>query len=435
MYALFTAIPLVGHINPLLRQAEALQRRGHQVAFAGAAEVRAHVASEAPSVRFIDLGPLGPIAGELRRAQELASMDPSFVRGAARIVDSLWQVWPGMYDGLRTAMAAEPPDVVVADLFSSAGLSAADAAGVPCVVNNPDLLGAISPKILPPADHLPMLFSGLSPTQLSVWSRLAAPVLRRAAVAYASATVGRRLNALRASRGLPPVDVHELLRDRQVLVDGAFGIEYQRPLPPNVEMVGAMLPERTPALPPDLAEWLANGPPVVYVSLGTLAVAPDAQLLKMAEAFAGSSTFRTLWILRPDQASRLPSPPPAGLRVLDWGPAPTAVLSHPGVKVFVSHCGINSVYESIHAGTPIVGIPMFADQRDMAVRVADAGIGVWLNKQLFTATALHAAILRVLDDPSFARAIPQAQEALASAGGARRAADLIERAARARAAA
>jgi MGT family glycosyltransferase len=435
MYALFTAIPLVGHINPLLRQAEALQRRGHQVAFAGASEVRAHVLSEAPAVRFIDLGPLGPIARELREAQERASMDPSFVRGTQRIVDSLWRVWPGMYDGLRAAMAAEPPDVVVADLFSSAGLSAAEAAGVPCVVNNPDLLGAISPKILPPADHLPMLFSGLSPRQLTVWHRLAAPLVRRAAAAYTSIAVGRRLNALRASRGLPPVDVHEMLRDRQVLVDGAFGIEYERPLPSNVAMVGAMLPERMPALPLELAAWLANGTPVVYVNLGTLAVAPDAQLAKMAEAFTANPACRTLWILRPDHASRLPSPGSAALRVLDWGPAPAAVLSHPNVKVFVSHCGINSVYESIHAGTPIVGIPMFADQRDMAVRVADAGIGVWLDKRRFTAAALHGAIRRVLDDGAFAQAIPAAQQALAAAGGARRAADLIERAARVRAAA
>jgi UDP:flavonoid glycosyltransferase YjiC (YdhE family) len=149
----------------------------------------------------------------------------------------------------------------------------------------------------------------------------------------------------------------------------------------------------------------------------------------------GSRAFRTLWILRPDQASRLPSARPPTLRVLDWGPSPAAVLSHPNVKVFVSHCGINSVYESIHAGTPIVGIPMFADQRDMAVRVADAGIGLWLDKRRFTAASLHAAILRVLDEAAFARAIPAAQQALAGAGGARHAADLIERAARVPAAA
>jgi UDP:flavonoid glycosyltransferase YjiC (YdhE family) len=106
-----------------------------------------------------------------------------------------------------------------------------------------------------------------------------------------------------------------------------------------------------------------------------------------------------------------------------------AVLAHPKVAVFVSHCGINSVYESVRGGTPIVGVPMFADQRDMAVRVADAGIGLWLDKRRFTAEQLRAAVTRVLTDDSFRKALPRVQQALADAGGVRRAAELIERAA------
>src|SRR5262245_31525354 len=157
MYALFTAIPLVGHVNPLLRQAEELQRRGWRVGFAGAREVQRHVAAEAPAVSFVDLGPIGPIAGELRQARVSASLDSSFVRGTQRILDALWAVWPSMYDGLVAAITTSRPDVIIADLFSSAGISAADAAGVLCVVNNPDLLGAVSPKLMPPADHLPFL--------------------------------------------------------------------------------------------------------------------------------------------------------------------------------------------------------------------------------------------------------------------------------------
>ena len=56
MYALFTAIPLVGHVNPLLRQAEEMQRRGWQVAFASTREIETHVCSESPSVPFLNLG-------------------------------------------------------------------------------------------------------------------------------------------------------------------------------------------------------------------------------------------------------------------------------------------------------------------------------------------------------------------------------------------
>jgi UDP:flavonoid glycosyltransferase YjiC (YdhE family) len=43
MYALFTAIPFIGHVNPLLRLAEALRRRGWRVAVAVHRELQAHV--------------------------------------------------------------------------------------------------------------------------------------------------------------------------------------------------------------------------------------------------------------------------------------------------------------------------------------------------------------------------------------------------------
>jgi UDP:flavonoid glycosyltransferase YjiC (YdhE family) len=71
----------------------------------------------------------------------------------------------------------------------------------------------------------------------------------------------------------------------------------------------------------------------------------------------------------------------------------------------------------------------------MAVRVADAGIGLRLDKRRFTADELRAAVVRVLTDDSFRKALPRLQQALVDAGGVRRAADLIERAASATSAA
>jgi MGT family glycosyltransferase len=425
MYALFATVPLVGHINPLLRQAEELQRRGRRVAVASLREMRDHVASESPNLPFVDLGVLGPIADELRRNEQAASLDPNFARGAYRITKGLWPLWPAMFDGLVSAIAADRPDVMVVDLFTPAGFSAAEATRVPFVVNNADLLSSISVKLLPPADHVPFLFSRRSIRDVGIGQRVAGPLLRRFATALTSLTMGRELNRLRRSRGLPAIDLHDMLRDRLILVNAAFGLEYQRPLPPSIELVGPMLPATIPELPLEMDGWLSEGPPVVYANLGTLAVAPDRQLATMVDAF-GSDAFRVLWILKAPQAARLPARLPGNLRILDWGPAPLAILAHSKVKVFVSHCGINSVHESLHAGTPIVGIPMFADQRDMAVRIADAGVGLWLDKRRFSAGDLRAAVVRVLDDGEFQHNISAIQQAFARAGGVRRAADLIE---------
>jgi UDP:flavonoid glycosyltransferase YjiC (YdhE family) len=135
--------------------------------------------------------------------------------------------------------------------------------------------------------------------------------------------------------------------------------------------------------------------------------------------------MRALWILKSAQADRLPGDRPASLRILEWGPRPLSVLSHGNVKAFVSHCGINSVHESIAAGTPIAGIPMFADQRDMAIRVADAGVGRWFDKRRVTAGELRDGIAQLVRNPAIEPRMRALQEAMRRAGGVARAADRI----------
>jgi UDP:flavonoid glycosyltransferase YjiC (YdhE family) len=432
MYALFTAIPLVGHLNPLIYQALEMQQRGWRVAVAAVTEMAAHVRREAPGIPFIDLGPLGDIANELRRREHAASLDANLVRGTLGILDGLALVWPVMFDSLSSAITQDRPDVMVVDLFTSAGLSAANHHSIPTVVNNADLLGVLPVTLLPPADHLPALFSGQSRHAVRGWQKVVGPVIRRVAAVGSRLTVERRLNQLRASSGLAPIAVDALLRDLPILVNGFFGLEYERHLPPQVEMVGPMLPTKREPLPEELERWLSNGDPVVYCNLGTLAVAPDALLSEIAAALANHGR-RALWILKREQAQRLPKDLSSSLRVLEWGPSPLSVLSHPNVSAFVSHCGINSAHEAIVAGTPIVGIPMFADQRDQAVRVADAGVGVWIDKQRVTRDSLRAAIERVIADPKIPERMQLLQAAMVRAGGVRRAADVIESASRARA--
>ena len=127
-----------------------------------------------------------------------------------------------------------------------------------------------------------------------------------------------------------------------------------------------------------------SGLPVVYANLGTLALASRDVIERMLAAFA-SDRFRVLWVLKRELQEAIRSHKiPDNVRIESWVPSVSAVLSHDNVRVFISHCGVNSVYESIAAGTPVVGIPMMAGQREMAVRVQDAGVGVALNKSTFT---------------------------------------------------
>jgi UDP:flavonoid glycosyltransferase YjiC (YdhE family) len=428
-YALFTAIPFVGHLNPLVREAEELQSRGWRVAIAAHRELVPHLAREGPGVPIVDLGALGPLSDRLRDREDAASADPDYTRGAIRMLPALTHVWPLMYDRMAAAIAADRPDVVVADIFSPGGYLPAIDAGVPLAINNPALLSAVQPVLLPPAPHVPFATSARSIHEMRVWHRALEPLVCVCVTAGLNLTLGRQVNRWRAQRGLPRLSLAGVLRDRPILVNGVFGLEYTRALPPFVHMIGPVLPADIAPLPPETAGWLAAGSPVVYANLGTVSRAPAAQLAKMADAFAGQD-FRVLWVVRDAIRDRLPDSLAPNIRVVDWIESPRALLAHPNVRVFVSHCGINSVYESMVAGTPVVGIPMLSDQRDMAARVADAGVGVWMDKTRFTAAQLRAAIDRVSRDGAFRERIAPIRRACASAGGVRRAADLIEAQAR-----
>jgi len=51
-----------------------------------------------------------------------------------------------------------------------------------------------------------------------------------------------------------------------------------------------------------------------------------------------------------------------GIVITDWAPQ-LDILKHPSIGECVSHCGWNSVRESVSCGVPIVAWPLYAEQR------------------------------------------------------------------------
>ncbi|KAJ6743802.1 GLYCOSYLTRANSFERASE [Salix viminalis] len=120
---------------------------------------------------------------------------------------------------------------------------------------------------------------------------------------------------------------------------------------------------------------------VIYVSFGTQADVSDSQLDEVAFGLEESG-FPFLWAVRSKTWS-LPSGMEEkiknrGLIVSEWVDQ-RQILSHHAVGGFLSHCGWNSVLESVVAGVPILAWPMIADQflnAKLIVNGAGAGIGV-----------------------------------------------------------
>jgi glucuronosyltransferase len=53
--------------------------------------------------------------------------------------------------------------------------------------------------------------------------------------------------------------------------------------------------------------------------------------------------------------------------------------AHPNVKLSVTHVGLLSIQEALHRGVPVVGIPIFGDQKHNVNRAVSFGFEVKLD--------------------------------------------------------
>ncbi|KAL7252771.1 hypothetical protein ACSBR1_007356 [Camellia fascicularis] len=70
-----------------------------------------------------------------------------------------------------------------------------------------------------------------------------------------------------------------------------------------------------------------------------------------------------------------------GMVVEGWAPQ-ARILTHSSIGGFVSHCGWNSVMESLKFGVPIVAMPMHYDQPFNARLVEEIGAAVEVNRDI-----------------------------------------------------
>lgn len=361
---LFTTLAAVGHVAPLAAIATELARRGHAVGWAAHASVRAHLRPESARVFDVDVPATATPRHPGRALAHLRTYFRDVLPGAA----------DAMLPGVRTAIEAFQPDVVVTEQNCIAGSIGARLAAVPWVSVH------VTPIfLLRPADALP----------------------------GAQAWIDRQVGQVQHAHGVAPLP-WPLRGDRTLVASSAEFLGPQAALHQSDDLVGALVAP-TPA---DTGVPAAPRPRVL-VSLGT-------ETGPQGDAFLR----RVIAALPPDVAAvvvgprDLPAPP--RVRVEPWIPQ-LAWLPH--VDAVVSHGGQNTVTEALLHGLPMVVAPVQYDQPAVATRVEALGAGLRVSFQDATVEQLHGAIHRVLHQPSFAEVARRIGATLGP--GTRAAADIV----------
>ncbi|KAK9059033.1 hypothetical protein SSX86_021652 [Deinandra increscens subsp. villosa] len=191
----------------------------------------------------------------------------------------------------------------------------------------------------------------------------------------------------------------------------------------------------------DVMSWLDSQPPssVVLLCFGSMGYFDEVQVKEIARALEQSG-YRFVWSLRqaPDETTKVPGDYddprvvlPEGFlertdgigKVVGWAPQ-AELLAHSAVGGFVSHCGWNSLLESVWFGVPVAAWPMYAEQQMNAFEiVVELGLAVeikWdhikdilnpeLNMGVLGAKEIESGIKRVMENTEIRKKVKEMSE-------------------------
>ncbi|MET0569750.1 MAG: glycosyltransferase [Hyphomicrobiaceae bacterium] len=454
MRFLFTCVPGLGHFNPAVPLARALEQAGHSVAF-----VTAPRFAEAVKKAGFECLTAGLDWDERRIVEtvpDIAKVESIFhgwwIMGHLFLDRSPRQMVP---DLLTKIIPQWRPDMIISGSFEYGGPLAAEKAGLPYATVNYTIrwsrwilkhmlrgsMKALRKEVGLPADpqlkafgrYLDLWFSPPSWTYQGVFLR---PVLTR---------------QVRARILGPDLPLRERWWGFRLLLLQLVFTHHLRKHPneavpaPNTHFIRED-DCRTEKGPPP--EWLQAMPrqPTVFISLGTVLSAryPDI-FAKILEGMRDQPVNLVITLGGNDDPDRF-GPQPPNVRIVRFMTQDELRELFPHVDLCINHAGYSSVMEALTRGIPLILLPLVTDA-PMNTQMCQAdGIAADLPPQLFglnteglpilkpdrlTPAILRDTIMRALTDPSYRTAAHAMQDTLSARPGPDVAVAMLEQIARA----
>lgn len=410
---LLAATPFAGHIHPMLGLARALIGRGHRVIFYTGEKYRRAVEDS------------GSEWAAWTHAQDFDDQDPaaSFPAmarnsGLGGVLISFRDLFFGTAAGQARDILAiheqEGIDAMVAEGTCFGPSLAHDLAGIPYATFS------LSPLALP-SRELPPAGVPFRPGRSRI-GRLRDAALRGAVDHTINKVFRRWHNQARAVIGLPQtkrLGVEGTWSRQLLLAQGVQELETPRSdLPEYVRFIGdAAAGTRTTPEPPSWLEQLDGSRPVIHVSQGTLAEDGLPLTDRVMDAVRGLDVHLVVGGRErsADTAARIVAAP--------WVPQDQLF---PRTDLFVSNGGYGGVLAALSHGVPVLVVPGGGDKQLVAHNVAHSGAGVVLSPRRASVDGVREAMSSALADPNLKRRAVLVAHAMATAGGAPRAAEYCE---------
>lgn len=380
----FFCIPAHGHTNPTLGVVRELISRGHEVWYYSYEPLREKIG--ATGAKFIS-------CDAYDHEQRLTPKDAARVgKDLAFSTRILVDTTLALDDMVCRDMERLKPDCIVADSMAVWGKAVALKLGIPFVSSTTTFaFNQHSAKIMKqsPKDLVSMLFS--------------------------MPRINRHIKRLR-DKGYPVKSVLDIIRND----DNTHTIVYTSPeFQPCSDTFSDKYAFVGPSVRPVSDDIRKTGDKLVYISMGTV----NNDMLPFYKSCISAFENKKYQVIL--SVGNLVS-------LEEFGALPEHIRVFPHVDqiavlqkadVFVSHCGMNSVSESLYYGVPLVMLPQTPEQSGVAERVLQLGAGVKPEKT--DAAAVLAAVEHVLADVSCRNNAAKIAEGFRRCPGAKGAADKI----------
>jgi rhamnosyltransferase subunit B len=409
-----TTFGSLGDLHPYIAVALGLKERGHESVIATYGSYRQKI--EALGIAFRAVRPDLP-APEADPELMRRSMDRR--TGGEFVIRQL------MMAALResyedTLAAAEGADLLVSHLLTFTTRLVAEKQGIPWASTNLQPLGFLSAHDPPVFPQVPLLakLRFLGPAFHRVFFRCGKWSIRSWFEPW---------HRLRAELGLRPTSDSPLFEGQHSasLVLALFSkllADKQPDWPPQTVITGFPLYDGGGGLPPELDDFLGEGPPPIVFTLGSSGAEVAGPFYEHGVTAARRLGRRAVIIVEKNARHR-PASLPDEVVACDY--APFSEL-FPRAAVIVHAGGVGTTGLAMRSGRPMLVVPYAHDQFDNAARVARVGVARTIPQRRYTPTRVAAELRQLLDNPMYAERTLRIGEKFRQEDGVTAACDALE---------
>ena len=380
----FFCIPAHGHTNPTLNVVRELVARGHQVWYYSFEPMRQKI--EAAGAKFI---PCDEYDSERHiEPGDAARLGSDLAFSTKLLVDTTL----ALDETVCRHMREIEPDVIVADSMAVWGKAAAKKLGIAFV----------------------------SSTTTFAFNQQSSRIMKQSGrelikMLLSMPKLNREVKRLRAC-GYPVKNVLELIsNDNETHTIVYTSPEFQ----PCAESFSDKYAFVGPSIRPAESEFSKNRDKLVYVSMGTVNNDMLPLYHRCIEALKDSGYQVLISAGESADISALGALP-ANVEVY---PSVDQIAVLEKADVFISHCGMNSVSESLYFSVPLVMLPQTKEQQGVAARTEELGAGLILQE--LSAESIRAGVERVLSQGEYKANAEKISRSFHACPGAKAAADKI----------